>query len=47
MFGDGMYARALHLISELAPVSRRDSWWSTDGPMELIAEALNKAKLNK
>jgi hypothetical protein len=32
--------RALKLINELAPVTRRDDWWSTDGPREIIEKHL-------
>ena len=24
------------LINDLAPLTRRDSWWTTDGPFEII-----------
>jgi len=32
--------RAMKLMNELAPVTRRDEWWSTDGPYEIIEKHL-------
>lgn len=35
--------RAMILINELAPCTRRDEWWSTDGPYEIIAKYIRFA----
>lgn len=40
--GDGSRERCLKLIDELAPVTRRDEWWATDGPYEIIAKHLGR-----
>lgn len=39
-YGKGMYEFARELINRLAPVTRRDDWWSTDGPYEIIAQMM-------
>jgi hypothetical protein len=40
LYGQGCYSRVLNLINALGPSTRRDSWWSTSGPYEIIAHAL-------
>lgn len=40
MYGAGSYDRAMHLVNELAPNTRRDDWWAGDGPYEIIGRAL-------
>ena len=32
--------RAMKLVDELAPITRRDKWWSTEGPYEIIEKHL-------
>lgn len=34
--------RALKILNELAPLTRRDEWWTTDGPREIVARQLNE-----
>ena len=34
---------ALQIINQLAPLTRRDDWWVTEGPREIIYEALVRA----
>jgi hypothetical protein len=29
---------AYDLINSLAPVTRRDDWWATEGPLEIIGK---------
>ena len=38
IYGNGAHTFALLLINELAPMTRRDDWWATDGPYEIIAK---------
>lgn len=38
IYGEGAMDRARQLINALGPVTRRDEWWATDGPYEIIAQ---------
>mgnify|MGYP001603129946 CR=1 FL=1 len=38
-----MEARVAKLVNELAPVTRRDEWWDTEGPYDIIARHLESA----
>lgn len=40
MYGAGSYAFAQQLIGALAPNTRRDDWWGTMGPYEIIGRLL-------
>ena len=40
MYGAGAYATAQEIINNLGPVTRRDEWWETDGPYEIIGRIL-------
>lgn len=42
MYGAGMRHRVSNIINDLAPVTRRDDWWATEGPFEIIAMHLMK-----
>lgn len=42
IWGDECVARALELLNDLAPVTRRDDWWGTEGPIEIIIQHLRK-----
>lgn len=44
---DPLWERALLVINELAPVTRRDDWWKTDAPRQIIAEAMQEAILER
>lgn len=35
-----LLAIARTIINELAPITRRDEWWSTEGPYEIIDRIL-------
>lgn len=41
-YGKGMFAMIQGIINDLAPVTRRDDWWGTGGPYEIIATHLMK-----
>jgi hypothetical protein len=45
-YGAGMHSYATEIINELAPVTRRDEWWATDGPYEIIAKHVANAISN-
>lgn len=40
MYGEGAHDRVRAIINDLAPVTRRDEWWATDGPYEILAKHL-------
>lgn len=46
-YGRGAYQLALDIINALAPVTRRDEWWGTDGPKEIIARYFNAIQENR
>lgn len=41
MYGKGMMERVRSIINALAPTTRRDEWWETDGPYEIIAKHID------
>lgn len=41
-YGKGMAQLVRGIINELAPLTRRDEWWQTDGPYQIIAMHLMK-----
>lgn len=43
MYGKGMLVRVRNIINDLAPVTRRDEWWATDGPYDVIVMHLMRA----
>lgn len=43
MYGVGMTAQIRNIINDLAPVTRRDEWWTTDGPYEILAMHLMRS----
>jgi hypothetical protein len=45
IYGEGMLARIRNIINDLGPVTRRDEWWATDGPYEIIAKHLTPIDL--
>lgn len=34
--------QALEILNALAPLSRKDEWWSTDGPVAVVARELRR-----
>lgn len=40
IYGDRAVDCAMCIINAMAPVTRRDDWWSTDGPYEIIIRHL-------
>lgn len=41
IYGKGMHQFVQSLINTLAPTTRRDDWWATEGPYEIIAKHLS------
>jgi hypothetical protein len=39
--------RAQQLINELAPTTRRDDWWASEGPYEIIMRALEPERFRR
>lgn len=44
IYGAGAMTSAMRLIDALAPVTRRDEWWATEGPYEIIAQHFAAAR---
>jgi len=44
MYGEGAWFRIAQIINDLAPVTRRDDWWTTEGPYEILAMHLMKSR---
>jgi hypothetical protein len=44
MYGPGMLRRVQAIINDLAPTTRRDQWWETAGPYEIIAMHLMRSE---
>lgn len=42
IYGSGMWMKIALIINDLAPVTRRDDWWSTVGPYEAVARHLTE-----
>jgi hypothetical protein len=42
LYGDANVEAAFELLNELAPVTRRDDWWGTVGPIEIIIQHLRR-----
>lgn len=43
-YGKGMMHLVRGIINELAPNTRRDEWWASDGPYNIIATHLMSPK---
>lgn len=41
-YGKGAYRDIIGLVSELAPCTRRDEWWRTIAPYEIIAQWVHR-----
>jgi len=42
LYGKGAYELVQSIINDLAPETRRDSWWGTPGPYEIIGKNLSR-----
>lgn len=39
-YGKGMRALVTGIMNDLAPISRRDEWWMSEAPYDIIATRL-------
>jgi hypothetical protein len=46
-YGDGANEIVLEIINALAPLTRRDEWWLTEGPKEMIGQVLVKYRVSQ
>ena len=44
LYGKDTRRQAFEIISALAPLTRRDSFWTDEGPFEIVAKCLKKIK---